>query len=292
MRLSDRAVVEVEVNDDLTHVVRESIKKIASDTWFRTALMLSLAAMTDAWLGLGGAGRLLYLVPVWIVAERFGRAEALASVFGGVLLHAIFGRGIEPAPMGGAILQMLLSAAFVVRFDRHQRKVAKILHNAGHDPLTGVANRATIDAYAERELGKCVKEGRPLTLALIDCDKFKVLNDVYGHARGDEVLRLLSHFVTRSIGSKGKVGRIGGDEFIVVLPGLTSVEAEIRLNRAAEAFGDMTLTRGNKCTISIGLAECPRDTVYLERLIEMADEDMYRRKAERRAGPSLFEMIS
>jgi diguanylate cyclase (GGDEF)-like protein len=292
MRLSDRAVVEVEVNDDLTGVVRQSVKRIVADAWFRTALMLSLAAMIDAWLGLGGAGRLLYLVPVWFVAERYGRAQALASVFGGVLLHAIFGRGIDATPMGGAILQTLLSAAFVVRFDRHQRKVAKILHTAGHDPLTGVANRATIDAYAERELSKCVRDGRPFTLALIDCDKFKVLNDVYGHAYGDEVLRLLTHFVTRSIGSKGKVGRIGGDEFVVVLPGLTNVEAEVRLNRAAEAFGDATLTRGNKCTISIGLAECPRDSVYLGQLLELSDADMYRRKAERRIGPSLFEMIS
>ncbi|MGV3618348.1 MAG: GGDEF domain-containing protein [Fimbriimonas sp.] len=289
MKLADRAVIELRDDGGALERVKERARQVTRDAWFQAAVSLALAALIEGILGVGGTGRLLFLVPAWLIAERHGRTVGLMTVLGGLALHSLSGRGAESAPLMGAFLQLAIGLAIVFRIDGHLRHTAKFVHMASHDPLTGAANRKTLEGYAERELSRCVTDGRSFAIAVLDCDKFKALNDVYGHAYGDEVLRLLVQSVEKSIGKRGKLGRTGGDEFIVVLPGMTFEDAEARLLQAAEDFGDATLVRGGKASFSVGLAVCPNDGVFLDRLMEAADDDMYRRKALKKAG-ALFEI--
>jgi diguanylate cyclase (GGDEF)-like protein len=287
MRLADRAVIEVAQEENLFDQIKETAEDVWSSQWTQAGAWLLLAAVLDLLFAPGGAGRMLYLVPAWLLAERHSVGIAYVSVLAGALLHNFTGRGFEPSPLIGLVLQIVLGCAIVRRVDRHLQSAARYAQLAALDPLTGLMNRKALDAYAVREFERCQREGRPFTVAVIDCDKFKQINDVFGHAFGDEVLRLLAKTVGRELTLRRcRLGRTGGDEFVAILPGVPAEEAEYRLYRAAKAFSDATLVRGRgmKVTISVGFAS-NADSVYgLDRLLKDADDDMYRRKAAKNAG--------
>ncbi len=284
MRLSGHATVEVPAHDAVHH-----LKRLANRPESISAGLLLLSGILELCTSIGAGGRIFPLVAAWLVAERCHRHYGYATVALGLLTHALFRGGPEANPLVGVLLQAAVGLAIVHRVDWHRQHAGYHVHRASHDSLTGVVNRGTLFGYADRELSRCVSDGLPFTLAVLDCDRFKELNDVYGHAFGDEILKLLVKNVQSAIGSKGKLGRTGGDEFVVIFPGVGLEEADRRLARAAEAFGDATLILGRKSTISIGMAVAPEDGVIIDKLIERADEDMYRRKAERKAGFS-FEI--
>lgn len=287
MRLADRAVIEVPQEESLADRIKQAAEDLWSSQWTQAGAWLLLAALLDQFLAPGGAGRLLYLVPVWLLAERHSVGVAYVSVLAGALLHHLAGRGAETSPLIGLGLQVALGIAVVRRVDRHLQSAAKYAQLAAVDPLTELMNRKALEAYAIKEIERCVQEDKPFTVAVIDCDKFKQLNDVFGHAYGDEVLLLLAKNVTRELGPRRcRLGRTGGDEFVAVLPGVPLEEAQRRLHRASEAFSDATLIRGNgvKSTISVGFATSPFSGYGLDRLLKDADDDMYRRKAAKNAG--------
>lgn len=284
MRLADRAVIEVAQEANFVDQVKQVAEDLWSNQWTQVGAWLLAAALLDLFLAPGGAGRLLYLVPAWLMAERHSKGIAYVAVLTGPLLHHFFGQGAETSPLVGLALQLGLGVAIVIRIDGHLKSAAKYAHLASHDPLTGLVNRKTLEAYAVREIERCVQEDKPFTIAVIDCDKFKQLNDVYGHAHGDEVLRLLAYHVGHELGKRCKLGRTGGDEFVAVLPGIPVEEAQRRLHRASEAFGDATLIKGVKSTISVGFASSAITGFGLDRLLKDADDDMYRRKAAKNSG--------
>lgn len=148
------------------------------------------------------------------------------------------------------------------------------------DPLTGVLNRRGIAAELQRELQRARRASVPLSVLMIDVDRFKSINDNYGHQAGDTVLRHVSAAVASAVRVVDHVGRYGGDEFLVVLPG-TSAEAasvlagrlrSLRLPRLAIP-SDVEIA----VTISIGVATF-RDDETAQQLLERADQAMYRVK--------------
>lgn len=283
MRVMDRAVIDVARTKQRPVNLRARMNRA---TWDHPVVvcgaMLLGIALLDAMTNLGGAGRMLYLLPVWWIAERHGYLAAAVACLLGLPIHSFVTHGTESFSVGAALLQATLGLALAYRVARAARLTQMAMHRAGHDPLTGVANRMNIEFFADRELGKCVRDGRDFTVGLIDCDKFKSLNDVHGHAYGDQILKILTESVEDEIRGLGKIGRIGGDEFLVVFPGCSIERANGCLDRASRKFSDRTLSRGGRATISVGVASTS-DTIYLRRLIESADDDMYRRKAAKHA---------
>lgn len=281
MRLADQAVIEVAQEETLGELMKQVAQRFVRSQWTQASAWLVLATLADMYLALGGAGRMLYLVPVWLMAERHSRGVAYLSALAGPLLHLAFGRGADTAPMLGLATQAALGFAIVSRIDGHLKNAAK----AAQDPLTGLLNRKGIQAFAVKEIERCVQEEKPFTLAVIDCDKFKHLNDIYGHAKGDEVLKLLAHHVEKAMGRRCRLGRTGGDEFVAILPGVPLREAERRLHHAAEMLGDATIIEiGTKATISVGFATSDETGFTLTELLKTADDDMYRRKASKKSG--------
>jgi two-component system cell cycle response regulator len=151
---------------------------------------------------------------------------------------------------------------------------------ANIDGLTGLVNRRQFDRVLVHEVRVATESGRPLTLAVLDVDHFKAVNDQRGHLAGDEVLRRLAAAMTRATRHLDTVARFGGEEFAVILPNCPSVEAVRVLDRVeAEVRHDDQL---DGITLSVGLATAPDVTDQAVTLLAAADAAMYRSKRDGR----------
>jgi diguanylate cyclase (GGDEF)-like protein len=148
------------------------------------------------------------------------------------------------------------------------------------DSLTGLANRRALDARLWSELRLVEQRGGTFSVALIDVDYFKQINDGWGHDVGDTVLRELAELLTKSIVDGDFVARNGGEEFVILFGGQTLHEASVAcewLRRRVQAHDWSRFMPGRDVTISLGLTEAmPLDDVA--RLIRRADQQMYAAK--------------
>lgn len=149
------------------------------------------------------------------------------------------------------------------------------------DPLTGLYNRRYLDEFFAREQARVQREGLPLALALIDLDHFKQLNDEYGHLVGDDVLKGVAQHLLGSLRSTDAVFRIGGEEFLMILPGAGPDEALARLQAiCAQLAGSVLATRSGErqVTLSAGVANWPQQGRQLDELLQAADAALYEAK--------------
>lgn len=146
--------------------------------------------------------------------------------------------------------------------ERLRREHRAVAAQALADPLTGLPNRRALDEVLARVLAAPVgaAERTPLSVAMIDVDRFKQVNDIMSHARGDEVLRLVAGALRRSLRAGDMVARYGGDEFVVVLPGTSAADAAAALSRAVRAVAGLS---GNAETDPAGWANRAQPGVTL-----------------------------
>lgn len=153
---------------------------------------------------------------------------------------------------------------------------------ATHDPLTGLGNRAALEALLPKAIARARREGTPLIVALLDIDEFKPVNDTYGHAVGDQVLKITARRLQANIRASDAVTRLGGDEFVLVLenmqPGPALDEFFSRCLR--EVAEPVLLSRGvTQVSVSAGVTCYPQDDVDPATLLRHADKALYRHKA-------------
>lgn len=150
-----------------------------------------------------------------------------------------------------------------------------------HDPLTGVANRRYFFERAEEELLRSRRYQQPLSVVLMDVDHFKQVNDRYGHAAGDEVLRQLSHHSRELLREADLFARIGGEEFAVLMPS-TSLHGARRLDeRLRQVMADKELDIGGQVLrvhVSAGATQLRSEDQSIEDCLRRADEALYRAK--------------
>jgi diguanylate cyclase len=151
------------------------------------------------------------------------------------------------------------------------------------DPLTGLANRKSFDTELDRAIAHSRASGEPLTVCMMDIDKFKIFNDRWGHQTGDHVLRLVSHCLSENVKGRDTAARYGGEEFVVILPQTTLADAvglanKIRL--AVEAKKLVKKSTGDvlgTITVSIGAAQLGADDTAAS-ITERADNCLYAAK--------------
>jgi diguanylate cyclase (GGDEF)-like protein len=167
-----------------------------------------------------------------------------------------------------------------------QRSNQKLEHLAATDPLTGVGNRRQFVARTRVEIAQARQSAAPLSLLSLDLDHFKNINDKYGHPGGDNVLCAFVQKCLDTTGPHAVVARVGGEEFMVLLPGTTldaacAVGECLRAAIANHAF-DVGIPPSIKITISIGVSEFGRDGDTLDSFLGVADQRLYRAKHEGR----------
>jgi len=147
------------------------------------------------------------------------------------------------------------------------------------DALTGVANRGHIEQFIDDEAARAQRYGVPLSVAMIDIDHFKNVNDTHGHPFGDRVIREVSRVMSEAVRQVDRVGRYGGEEFLVVLPGTDGAGARILGDRVRQGVADLYLEpEGVRVTISVGVAQWEPGTGSWEDVVERADQALYRAK--------------
>ncbi len=163
-----------------------------------------------------------------------------------------------------------------VRHFRYQ--FDSLSQEAQTDPLTGLYNRRTMDKF----IGGWIAKGSPFSLLVMDLDRFKNVNDTYGHDIGDEVLKFLANSLRRLLKEDNVICRFGGEEFIVLVPDdrfEAALEAAERIRRHMAETDSPT---GGKVTLSIGAAHYPGFASNAEQLFRVADEALYRAKNQGR----------
>ncbi len=183
--------------------------------------------------------------------------------------------------------ELLARARTQIRRKRYQERLrANYEHSlsmALTDSLTGVFNRRYINAHLPRLLERAIDGHKPVAVLLFDIDHFKVVNDSYGHTVGDEVLKEVSHRASRNLRTFDLVARLGGEEFVVILPD-TDAEAALTVaerlrTRIADTLFKVTADVGEiPVTVSIGVAVGGRLGDTAEGLIRRADEALYEAK--------------
>lgn len=154
------------------------------------------------------------------------------------------------------------------------------------DRLTGLLNRGYFDERVEEEASRARRYGRPLTVALIDLDKFKQFNDTYGHAAGDDALRTLANVLKLSVRRSDIVARYGGEEFVVMFPETAVHEAMEKLETIRERIAALRIVIARRTvpaqiTMSAGVSSWPEDGSAVDEVLFTADERLF---AAKRAG--------
>jgi diguanylate cyclase (GGDEF)-like protein len=159
------------------------------------------------------------------------------------------------------------------------RLMARVRHQAHHDPLTGLANRALFDEAVNRQLALALRNRATLALLAIDLDEFKAVNDRQGHATGDVVLKVVAARIVDEIRASDLAARIGGDEFLVLLPGADQDSAVQTAERLVAALSRPYPGVHTIVSASVGIAVFPPSGGTVAALRESADRALYRAKS-------------
>jgi len=199
---------------------------------------------------------------------------------------------IETATLAATLATLAVEALLIFRpmVRRIKRYAQSLWLQATTDSLTGLFNRRSFMTRGASQLAQNQLQGLPLALLMLDADHFKDVNDRYGHQAGDAVLQALARVLQNNVRKSDLLGRLGGEEFAVLLPGVASEAASAMARRLLRAIEDELVSiegQAIRFTISIGLAARSERIATLDALLRAADDAMYRAKA---AGRNRLEL--
>lgn len=187
--------------------------------------------------------------------------------------------------LGGFVISLLISIAIGVGIWYNLQATQKLEKMANRDFLTGMYNRHFFDEYIGIVVGEARRSREDIGFVLIDLNNFKEINDTYGHLIGDEVLKKTAQVLDEHCRSKDVVFRIGGDEFLIVLPNISSPRVVKEFIKRIEvsfqdafAFGQYSI----QISPAIGFGTYPEDGVDVDSVTRAADERMYTNKSEQK----------
>ncbi|HEX6244442.1 MAG TPA: diguanylate cyclase, partial [Polyangiales bacterium] len=221
----------------------------------------------------------------WGLAERSGSLAAVPILAQDKLLGVLAVTRADRDPLGEPQLKLLGAIADNAALAIHNAQLFERMRQLStHDELTNLANRRLLRSDLDREIDRARRFIKPFSLLCIDIDHFKYLNDLHGHPAGDAALRELSQVLVSMVRKVDTVARVGGEEFMILLPRtpLASARAVAEKLRAAvlqHPFAGGADQPGGALTVSIGVAELRgSDDEHGESLIARADQAMYAAK--------------
>jgi diguanylate cyclase (GGDEF)-like protein len=254
-----------------------------------TPLRITLIAVLSAVLvaAAGASGGFWMCVPGVMLAASLAETAAgavycAAPVVLVSLLLAESKQGAMP-PLWQALVVVGLSVAVMHSVRRrlgHERDVME--RAALSDPLTGLANRRMLMSMADYEIARHQRTDARFVVVMLDLDGFKQVNDRYGHAAGDQLLREVAEGLTQELRSQDTVARLGGDEFCVIAPETDNPRA--LAEKVTNAVANVT-DGHESLSASVGLSVFPDDGVAIEKLMRTADERLLAAKRRRYERP-------
>jgi len=185
--------------------------------------------------------------------------------------------------LGVVLATLVAEALFIFRplFKRLKAAQAKLLEVAMSDPLTGSMNRRFLMESAKREMLRTRRTGQPLAVMMLDIDHFKTINDTWGHGTGDEAIVVLARTLSGAIRGSDLLGRMGGDEFALLLPGADTNKALTVAKKLRDAVAAAEIKVGSSTlhmTISLGVAELMATDESVTTAFDRADQALYQAK--------------
>lgn len=180
---------------------------------------------------------------------------------------------------------------FIQDITEQKKATADLLFMANNDPLTKVHNRRGIESVFNNAIGGVAAAGKPLSLAYIDLDRFKLINDLFGHASGDEVLKQVCERVATMLANSHQIGRVGGDEFVVVMPDTAIPLASLICQGIVTVLGNSPYRVGDKAfhvRASIGLVEVSAG-MSMKEAVSAADRACREAKSRQGEGIVIYE---
>ncbi|WP_099865349.1 GGDEF domain-containing protein [Pararhizobium haloflavum] len=180
-----------------------------------------------------------------------------------------------------AVFHTVSSGGFALSL-AYERYAGELRHTAAHDFLSGLLNRGAFETRLVRLIGR---REAPIALALFDIDHFKDINDRHGHAAGDAALRTCASLIRDSLRDEDFVGRVGGEEFAVVLTNVTPRDARRIVDRIRRSVAALELNLGGHpthITISAGICHAPAERAQVETMMRTADAMLYAAKGNGR----------
>ena len=228
----------------------------------------------------------LYFVPLALAGWRLGRSGAFATSLAATLVWLFAWQQEAPRHASPALwvanfctqgVAFLTVSMLVALLNERLRLEARLRRT---DSLTGLANRHGFFDGAGIVMPLCRRNARPVALAYLDLDSFKQANDRFGHAFGDALLRQCSDFIAAAVRASDIAARIGGDEFVVLLPEARLDEASAVLARVVDAIEASPDFRRAGVTASVGLVVDEAARMDILGLMRLADERMYQVKQD------------
>jgi diguanylate cyclase (GGDEF)-like protein len=257
-----------------------------------------LAVMLIAWLdyvtGPALSLSIIYLIPVAVCAWWAGFAQGILLSLGGAVAWYLVDSLENPliaAPIGlwNGIVRFGILVIVSSLVSRLHAGVQRERRLARTDPLTGAANGRTFYEAVAAESERATRTDRPLTLAYLDLDNFKQLNDQLGHAAGDAALVDLVQMIRPALRSIDMLARLGGDEFALLLPETDATGAVALLTRLQELLAREMARAGRSVTASIGAVTFLRPVWDVDLMVQKVDALMY---AAKRRGKNRVEHVT
>jgi len=253
--------------------------------WVTTGIALvAVLGIIDTLTGYEMSFSLFYLIPIsmvsWFAGRRAGIMLTLYSSFVWFTADSLAGHAYShPAipywntciRFGFFLVTSLLITALREALD-HEKNLSRI------DNLTGAVNRRYFDTLLQQEIDRTRRYGRPYTLAYVDLDNFKMVNDTAGHSEGDKVLQTVVNMARKQLRNVDVVARMGGDEFAFLFPETGQNQALDCIDKLQRVLQDGMLQHGWPVTFSIGVLTCDAAPQSHDELIRQADQLMYQVK--------------
>jgi len=224
---------------------------------------------------------IFYLIPIlwvtWVVGISPGYVTAILSVFVWGIADKLSGHQYSEdiflvwdvlVRLGFFVINVYMISRLRSALER-EKEVARMDH------LTGVANSKAFFEMTQLEIYRCRRHRKPLSVAFLDCDNFKEVNDRFGHSKGDEFLQQVASTLKKGLRATDILARVGGDEFAVVLPDANAQDANAIFVRLRNALSEAMLAKGFNVTMSVGVASFSHPPEEAKDLIAQADEFMY-----------------
>ena len=261
----------------MLHYLRSQSRFVILGVGFVLVLCI---AIPDLLLSRAISISILYLLPILLTTWLAGRGAGvmIAAVSALLWLAAQFlamNRHADPlAPYWNAFLQFGFFIIVLFLFDAFRREKL----SARLDYLTGLGNRRRFFEHAEKEINRLQRYGHAFTVAYIDVDNFKAVNDRYGHDAGDRLLKLIAEAISRNIRVTDSASRLGGDEYALILPETDAEAAGKFFSKLSRHLSDAIMRDKWPVTLSIGIVTYVIAPTTIDEMIRIVDKLMYSAK--------------